>query len=84
MGGVLRKEKTKAVMMRTALLGQPRSRTNTKSCCKRKTTSNFANNCVGNKECCGDKRIPNCDNPSEFTGKNGNPSTCVPMKCNCC
>lgn len=83
-GGVLRKEKTKAVMMRTALIGQPRSRTNTTSCCKKETTLNFANNCVGNKECCGDKRIPNCDNPSKFTGKNGNPSTCVPMKCNCC
>ncbi len=55
-GGVLRKEKTKAVMMNTASVGQPRSRTNTTSCCKRETTSNFASICVKD-ECCGDERI---------------------------
>jgi hypothetical protein len=79
-GGVLRKEKTKPVMERTAFIGQPRSHSNTKACCKRKTTTNFVDNCVGD-ECCGNKRIPNCDNPSNFTGKNGNPSVCVPVKC---
>ena len=77
-GGVLRKEKTKSVMERTAFIGQPRSSTNTKACCKRKTTTNFADNCVANK-CRGDKRIPN--NPSNFTGKNGNPGVGVPVKC---
>lgn len=85
-GGVLRKEKMPRVMNKTAYIGQPRTRTGTRCDCNKKLTTK---KCLNSESlpkdlvCC-ENRIPNCTEPSKFTGLLVKPRTCVAGSCRCC
>jgi len=83
-GGVLRKEKMPRVMNKTAYIGQPRTRTGTRCDCNKKLTTKKCLNSETKDLVCCENRIPNCTEPSKFTGLLVKPRTCVAGSCRCC
>lgn len=85
-GGILRRENMPKVINKLAFIGQPRVRTLTKcSCGKKQTKPKCSTTENANDLKCCKNRIPNCNQQSLFTGKNGMKRTCVAGgRCNCC
>ena len=83
-GGVLRAEKMPHVMNKTAYIGQPRTRTGTRCDCNKKLTTKKCESPLPKDLVCCENRIPNCNEPSKFTGLLVKPRTCVAGSCRCC